>query len=192
MTNKALLVQENEDESKDLLSVLTDIAYANIRVIPCTGNIAHVANEFDPDVVLIDVFRPRTALLEKVAKLNANKPVPIIMFVDESSDEVIAKVIGCGIAAYIVDGYQRERVRGIIQLARVRFDENQRLLNELDTAKSALTGRKLIDRAKGLVMKQKNCNEETAYQLIRKMAMNKNVKIEDIARQVIELAELMQ
>jgi len=189
---KALLIQEKDAESKDLTDVLSSMDYKGIQVVKKTEDIVRHANSYAPDIVLIDVHRPAEALLNKIARVVHQSPVPVVMFVEESSDNMIADVIKCGVCAYIVDGYQRHRVRGIIDVARARFNEKQGLLQELEDTRSALDSRKLIDRAKGIVMKQKNCDEDTAYQLIRKMAMDKNTRIIDIAKQLIELVDLMQ
>jgi len=192
MSNKALLVQDNNAESSDLLSVLSSMSYDAIKMVKKQDDIARHAMDYEPGIVLIDVHRPAEKLLNMIAKLVAYRPVPIVMFVEESSDNMIADVIRCGVSAYIVDGYQRNRVRGIIEVARARFDEKQALLGELETTKTALEDRKLIDRAKGIVMKQKNCDEPHAYKLIRKMAMDKNCRVVDVSKQLIELVDLMQ
>jgi len=192
MSEKALLVQDENAESKDLLCALSSMNYETIQMVKKTDDIVRHARDYEPDIVVMDVYRPVNALLKMVAALVDCRPVPIVMFVEESSDNMIADVIRCGISAYVVDGYQRDRVRGIIDIARARFKEKQALLNELEDTRNALASRKTIDRAKGIVMKQKNCNEEVAYQLIRKMAMDKNMKIVDIAEQLIGLADLMQ
>ena len=192
MTEKALLIQEKANESKDLIYVLSSIGYEDIRIVGCSEDVDRHASDYEPDVVLIDVYRPRTKLLKMIANTVEERPVPVIMFVEESSDEMISDVIKCGVSAYVVDGYQRNRVRGVINVARARFDENQRLLGELEQTRSALNDRKLIDKAKGIVMKQKNCDEETAYKLMRKMAMDKNTRIIDVAKQLIDLVDLMQ
>jgi len=192
MSEKVLLVQEKENESKDLLYVLSSIGYDDVRVVESSHDIVRHAKDYDMDFMLVDVYRPGPDLLNMIAETIQKRPVPVIMFVEESSDDIITDVIKSGVSAYVVDGYQRNRVRGVISLARVRFEENQRLLGELEEAKSALNGRKLIDRAKGIVMKQKACDEETAYKLIRKMAMDKNVRITDVAKQLIDLVDLMQ
>jgi len=192
MTEKALLIQDKDAESKDLTDVLASMDYSSVRVIKKSQDIVRHANDFEPDIVIIDVYRPAENLLSMVAELVALQPVPVVMFVNESSDNMVSDVIKSGVSAYIVDGYQRNRVRSIINVARARFLEKQDLLKELNETRTALDSRKIIDRAKGIVMKQKNCNEEKAYQLIRKMAMDKNSRIVDIAKQLIELVDLMQ
>jgi len=192
MTEKTLLVQDKETESKDLTEVLLSMNYRDIQIIKKTEDIIRHASSYEPSLILIDVHRPAEELLNKIARIVSERPVPVVMFVEESSDNMISDVIKCGVSAYIVDGYQRHRVRGIIDVARARFNEKQDLLKDLEDTRTALDERKLIDRAKGIVMKQKNCNEDEAYQLIRKMAMDKNTKIVDVAKQLIELVDLMR
>ena len=191
MVEKALLVQEKDAESKDLTDVLSSMNYDDIQIVKKSEDIVRQARDYEPDIVLIDVHRPVEALLNKIANIVLHRPVPVIMFVEESSDNMISDVVKSGVSAYVVDGYQRHRVRGIIDVARERFIEKQNLIKELEDTRSALDERKLIDRAKGIVMKQKNCDENMAYKLIRKMAMDKNMRIVDIAKQLIELVDLM-
>jgi len=191
MVEKALIIHDKRSEPDDIATTLAEIGYDSIRVIASDENLIRHTEEFEPNVVIFDIYRLKESMMTKISNLSQATPLPIIMFVDKSSDDIISDVVRCGISAYVVDGYERHRVRDVINVARARFVENQRLLNELEEAKSALDSRKLIDRAKGIVMKQKSCDEQVAYSLIRKMAMDKNKRIVDVASQLVELADLI-
>ena len=114
------------------------------------------------------------------------------MFVDQSDASTTAAAIDAGVSAYIVDGLKKERMKHILDLCISRFNAFSRLQDELDRAKSALEDRKVIDRAKGILMKAKDLTEEQAYALLRKTAMNENKKIAEVAQSVITAAELFK
>ena len=117
---------------------------------------------------------------------------PIAMFVDQSDTASIEAAVDAGVSAYIVDGLKKERIKNILDLCISRFNAFSRLQDELDTRASALEERKVIDRAKGILMKAKNLSEEEAYALLRKTAMNENKKIAEVAQSVVTAAELLR
>jgi response regulator NasT len=117
---------------------------------------------------------------------------PIAMFVDQSDTASIQASVDAGVSAYIVDGLKKERMKHILDLCISRFNAFSRLQGELDRAKNALEERKVIDRAKGILMKAKQLTEEQAYALMRKTAMNENKKIVEIAQSIITAAELLR
>ena len=146
----------------------------------------------DPDVILIDLENPSRDMLEQMFQVSRVVKRPIAMFVDQSDSASIQASVDAGVSAYIVDGLKKERIKSILDLCISRFNAFSRLQDELDRAKSALEERKVIDRAKGILMKAKNISEEQAYALLRKTAMNENKKIADVAQSVITAAELFK
>ena len=117
---------------------------------------------------------------------------PIAMFVDQSDTASIQASVDAGVSAYIVDGLKKERIKYILDLTISRFNAFAKLQDELDRAKTALEDRKVIDRAKGILMKAKALSEEQAYALMRKTAMNENKKIVEIAQSVVTAADLLK
>jgi response regulator NasT len=117
---------------------------------------------------------------------------PIAMFVDSSDSASIQASVDAGVASYIVDGLKKERIKYILDLTISRFNAFAKLQDELDRAKTALEDRKVIDRAKGILMKAKALSEEQAYALKRKTAMNENKKIVEIAQSVVTAADLLK
>lgn len=152
-----------------------------------TGLTAAVARD-QPDMVIIDMDLPDRDTLENMSTLNAHAPRPIIFFANEPGDRAtIQAAVRAGVSAYVVDGLQPDRVRAIIDTAVARFEAFQSLRNELAETRSALEERKLIERAKGLIMKREHCDEDTAYNLLRKSAMDHSERLVVIAQRIIEL-----
>jgi response regulator NasT len=148
--------------------------------------------EIDPDVILIDLENPSRDVLEQMFQVSRIVKRPIAMFVDQSDTASIQASVDAGVSAYIVDGLKKERIKYILDTCILRFNAFSRLQTELERAQSALEDRKVIDRAKGILMKAKSITEEEAYALLRKTAMNENKKIADIAQSVITAAEMFK
>lgn len=146
----------------------------------------------DPDVILIDLENPSRDTLEQMFQVSRLAKRPIAMFVDQSDSETVEAAIDAGVSAYVVDGLRRERVKPILDLTISRFRAFDRLQRELTEAKSALEDRKLIEQAKAIVMKQKGIDEQRAYALLRRTAMNQNRKIADLARALVAAAALLE
>src|SRR6202042_1431367 len=146
----------------------------------------------DPDVILIDLENPSRDVLAQMFQVSRVVKRPIAMFVDQSDAAAIEAAVDAGVSAYIVDGLKKERIKGILDLCISRFNAFARLTNELERAQNALSERKVIDRAKGILMKVKNVSEADAYAMLRKTAMNGNKKIAEVAQSVVTAAELLK
>ena len=145
----------------------------------------------DPDVILIALQSPSRDMLEQMFQVSRTVKRPVAMFVDQSDSASIQAAVDAGVSAYIVDGLAKERVSTILDLCISRFNAFSRLQSELERAKGALEDRKIIDRARGVLMKVKNLTEEEAYALMRKAAMNENRKVAEIAQSVLTAAKLL-
>jgi response regulator NasT len=117
---------------------------------------------------------------------------PIAMFVDRSDTDMIEAAVDSGVGAYVVDGLRKERVKAILDMAVSRFNAFSKLRDELDRARAALDERKIVDRAKGILMKERGLTEEAAYSLLRKAAMNENRRITEVAQSVVTAARLLR
>lgn len=170
-----------------LEKALTDLGHEVIVRPPGKYAIYQLVESFQPDVVIVDADTPDRDTLEDISMTSDKLPRPIIFFADDEDDEVIRQSIRAGVSAYIVDGLQPSRVKSLLNVAISRFEEHQLLKQELTRTRSELADRKVIDKAKGLLMKHKNCDEEAAFSAMRKMAMNKNQKLSEIAQDVIDL-----
>ena len=148
-------------------------------------------SDIDPDVILIDLENPSRDALEQMFQVSRLARRPIAMFVDKSDSESVRAAIDAGVSAYVVDGLRKERIRSILDVTISRFNLFDRLRTELSEAKSALEDRKVVERAKSILMKQKQITEERAYELLRRTAMNQNRKIIDLARSLVTAAALL-
>ncbi|WP_275271900.1 ANTAR domain-containing response regulator [Limnobacter sp. P1] len=188
---KVLLVDEEPGRAAILERALLDAGYVLVsRLSSADRLVEHVAVS-QPDIVIVDIDSPDRDCLENMAVLSRSNPKPVIMFSDEDNEETIASAIKAGVSAYVADGMNPDRVRPIVQVAVARFREFQALKNELQKTRDQLADRKLIDKAKGLLMKHRNFNEDEAYHAMRKLAMERNQRLVDTARNVIEVFEML-
>ena len=189
---KIVIVDANPIRAAILEGGLREAGYVNVtRIEDRTGLLARIY-AIDPDVILIDLENPSRDELEQMFQVSRAVKRPIAMFVDQSDTASIQASVDAGVSAYIVGNLQKERIKTILDLCISRFNAFARLQGELERAKSALEDRKVIDRAKGILMKAKNLTEEQAYALLRKSAMNENKKIADVAQSVVTAAELFK
>lgn len=186
-----LVIDEHPERAAILQAGLLDAGYGRVTLIAEMTNLLARIYQLDPDVLLIDLENPSRDVLEQMFQVSRVVRRPVAMFVDQSDGATIEAAIEAGVSAYIVDGLKRERVRPILDTTISRFRTFSRMQAELDAAKSALEDRKIIDRAKGIIMQQKGVTEAEAYALLRKSAMNHNKKIAEIAESVVRASELL-
>jgi len=147
--------------------------------------------EHRPDIVLIDTDSPSRDVLEQLAAVSSSAPRPVVIFSDDSENDSIRAAIQAGVSAYVVEGVTPSRLEPVMRVAIERFEADQALLAELSDARSQLADRKVIERAKGIIMKQRGFTEEEAFRALRNLAMEKNKKLGEIARQVISISSLL-
>ena len=189
---KIVIVDANPIRAAILEGGLREAGYVNVtRIEDRTGLLARIY-AIDPDVILIDLENPSRDELEQMFQVSRAVKRPVAMFVDQSDTASIEASVDAGVSAYIVGGLRKDRIQNILDLCISRFNAFSRLQNELDRTRSALEERKVIDRAKGILMKAKSLTEETAYAMLRKTAMNENKKIAEVAQSVITAAELFK
>ena len=162
-----------------------------VIVIPEGADLMARLAEVDPDIVVIDLENPSRDVLEQMVQVARPVERPVAMFVDHSDAAMMQAAVDAGVSAYVIDGLKAERVKSIVDVAIARFNAFARLQRELTEARTELAERKLIDRAKGIVMKAKGLSEDEAYALLRRTAMNRKCKISDIAQSIITSAELL-
>jgi response regulator NasT len=142
-------------------------------------------------VVIVDMDSPDRDTLEDMQRITSEQPRPIVMFVDETDSESIRTAVRAGVAAYVVRGASPERIRPVLEVACARFEEFQALKSELARAQSTLADRKVIERAKGILMEKRGLTEELAFSMLRTMAMKRGARIADVARHVLAAAEII-
>lgn len=157
---------------------------------PADDLIAAVARH-QPDLILIDVDSPARDTLESLGQISRDRPRPVVVFASHSDSDMARRAMRAGVSAYVVDGMQPTRLKSVIDVAIARFDEHQALRRELADTKTRLADRRDIDRAKGVLMQRRGLSENDAYEQLRKMAMDRNVKLGDAARALLAVAELL-
>ncbi len=190
-TLSVLIIDENRLRAVVIEDGLRDAGYTKLTVIHDVQGIARRIAEIAPDVIVIDLENPNRDVLESMFQLSRAVKRPIAMFVDRSDQAAIEAAVEAGVSAYVVDGLKRERVKPILDMAISRFNAFARMSRELEEARSQLESRKLVDRAKGILMKTRGLSEADAYALLRKTAMNQNRKISEIAESLITAAGLL-
>lgn len=192
-TLRVAVVDADRERALTIVDGLKD-AFDNVEVIVFgdESGLARRLAEARADVVLIDLASPSRDALEQIAAASAPFERPVAMFVDRSDAETTRAAIEAGVSAYVVDGLEKRRIRPIVEMAISRFHAVARLRAELTATREALAERKTIDRAKGLLMKARGLSEEEAYALLRRTAMEKGRKLADIARALVDAAELLR
>jgi two-component system, response regulator / RNA-binding antiterminator len=189
---KIVIVDENPTRAVVLEDALREAGHANVVRLDETSQLLARICAFDPDIVIIDLETPRRAVLEQMFEVSRAVKRPVAMFVEESDKAAIEAAVDAGVSAYIVGGLRKERIANIVDLCISRFNSFARLREELERARGALEERKVIDRAKGILMTAKNLTEDAAYGLLRKTAMNENKKIAEVAQSVVTAAGLLK
>jgi response regulator NasT len=190
-TLSILIIDENRLRASVIEAGLRDAGYTDLTVVHDVVGIARRIADIEPDVIVISLENPNRDMLENMFQLSRAVQRPIAMFVDRSDQAAIEAAVEAGVSAYVVDGLKRERVKPILDMAISRFNAFSRMARELREARSELENRKLIDRAKGILMSTRGLSEADAYALLRNTAMNQNRKISEIAENLITASGLL-
>lgn len=190
-TLSILIIDENRLRASVIEAGLCDAGYTDLTVVHDVVGIARRIADIEPDVIVISLENPNRDMLENMFQLSRAVQRPIAMFVDRSDQAAIEAAVEAGVSAYVVDGLKRERVKPILDMAISRFNAFSRMARELREARSELENRKLIDRAKGILMLTRGLSEADAYALLRNTAMNQNRKISEIAESLITASGLL-
>jgi len=186
-----LIIDENRIRAAIIEAGLRDAGHERVTVLHEVNEVARKIETIAPDVVVIDLENPNRDRLEHFFSLSRALERPIAMFVDRSDGAEIESAVAAGVSAYVVDGLRKERVKPILDMAISRFNAFARLKRELQDARTELEDRKVIDQAKGILMKQRGLDEAAAYALLRKTAMNQNRKLVDVAQSLLTAASLL-
>lgn len=186
-----VIVDENAARASIIEAGLIAAGHEHVTIInDMTGIVAKIT-EIAPDVVVIDLQNPNRDMLEDALQLSRAVKRPVAMFVDKSDNEMMQSAIDAGVSAYVIDGLRQDRVKAILDMAVSRFNAFSKLERELEEVKTALENRNVIDQAKRLIMASRSINEDEAYKLLRKTAMNQNRKIVEVAESLVLSANLL-
>jgi two-component system, response regulator / RNA-binding antiterminator len=187
-----LIIDEDPARAEALQASLAAAGYETAGVADPKDDLVAKVRDTAPDLIIVDMESPSRDTLEDMRRITADRPRPIVMFVDQSDEASIAEAMRVGISAYVIDGLNPSRVKPILDVAMARFAEFQKLCSELEQARLDLAERKTIERAKGLLMKKRQLPEDQAYRLLQKLAMDQNQRMVEIARSILTLAEVLK
>jgi response regulator NasT len=188
---RVLVVDDSDERAALLREALTAAGHEVAASISSPLELLRAVETQQPDVIVIDTESPTRDVLEHVVIVSQSSPRPIVMFSSDAGGNSIRDAVRAGVSAYVVDGMDASRVSSIVEVACARFEEFQRLRIELAEANLKLSERKLVERAKGLLMQSRGLSEDEAYHALRKLAMAKKQRLGETAQHVIDAAELL-
>lgn len=185
-----VIVEPDETRARLVIDSMQPLGH-QVTVIGEAAGLARRVREIAPDIVLIDMANPSRDMLEEMTLASGPMDRPVAFFVDSTDSDLTRRAIEAGVSAYVTDGLQPDRVAAVMDAAIIRFQMFQRMRLELETTRRALEERKLIDRAKGILMKARGISEDEAYALMRKTAMDQGRKVVDVASALVTAAGLL-
>lgn len=191
MALKIVIVEPDPERARILIDAVGAAGGEVIAAIGTMESLSRRVRELNPDVLLIDVANPSRDTIEDLALATRPMERPVALFVDRTDADLTRAAIEAGISAYVVAGLQPERVAPVLDAAIARFQLFRRMRTELETTRRALEERKIIDRAKGIVMKARGVSEDEAYALMRKTAMDQGRKLAEVAAAIVTAAGLL-
>lgn len=184
---RILIVDRDPARAAVLEQALADAGHRVVGRTADEGSLLQIVSDTQPDVVIVDMDAPGRDTLEDLREVGRDNPKPIIMFSNNRDGDYIRQAVQAGVSAYVVDGLSKERILPIVEVAIARFREFQALRRELAEVRVQLADRKIVDKAKGILIQRKGLTEEQAYALLRKTAMNRGLRIADVARTLLSL-----
>ena len=188
---RVLVIAESKDRAEIVRAGLKLASCELTEIVPVDGGMGPALARSAADAIIIEASSPTVDLLDRVVDAMGSESLPMIVFSSDGSPETIERGVRAGAAAYVVDGLSAERVPAIVNVALARFGVINELRTELSAAQLKLAERKFVERAKGLLMKARNLSEDEAYHTLRRMAMERNRRMGEVAKSVIEMAELL-
>lgn len=188
---RILVVESNPERVREIVDALREAGWSDVKALAQISALDRTVKEFAPDIVLIDLANPDRDTLEHISYATETTKRAVALFVDQTDDDLTQAALNAGVSAYVVDGLKMERIKPVLQTAIARSKMMRQMQSELDAAKQALEDRKTIDRAKGILMRQRGISEDEAYNLLRKTAMGQSRKVIDVAQALVTAAELL-
>ena len=184
-----LLIDDNPARAEIVEAGLRQAGYVLRERLDGTHDLPARVGALQPDVIVVSIDSPSRDAIEDMRRSTEQQPRPIALFVDRSDSATIAAAMAAGVSAYVVKGLAKDRVQSVVDVAVAHFNRYHSMREELERARLTLVERKTVDRAKGLLMEQKSISEEAAYRLLRKLAMDQNKRIGEVAQDVLTYAK---
>lgn len=188
---RILLVTENRERASLLEQALMQIHYQVAAKINVDDDFVMYVQQARPGALIMDLTEPTPQVLQQLRHLDEQLPLPVVIFAERSSGQIIQSAMKAGVSAYVVDGFRPDRVASVMETAIARFQEVKSLRAERDRAQDKLAERKSIERAKGILMRRRELAEEAAYRVLRKMAMDRGRPLADVAQSIITAEEAL-
>ena len=188
---RVLVVDDSAERADSVRDALQDAGYEVTACLSSPLALLKTIDELRPDVIVIDTESPSRDVLEHLVVMTQHTPRPVVMFATDDAPETIRDAVRAGVSASMVDGLDAKRIRAIVDAAVASFDELQRVRTQLAEANLKLSERKLVERAKGLLMKARQLDEQEAYTLLRKLAMDRKLRLGEVAQQLVDAADLL-
>jgi len=188
---RILLVNDTEKPIAELCQALQEYGYEVLPLVVTSRALSDAVKQQRPDIVIVDTESPSRDTLEQLALMHKAAPRPVVMFSHDADQQLIRAAVGAGVTTYVVDGLAPGRLAPILAVALARFAEETRLRQRLADVEGELADRKLIDRAKGLLMDKRKMSEAQAYETLRTQSMKQGLRIAEVARQIIAMADLL-
>ena len=192
MSLRVLIVDESAERAEAVASGLVADGYAVVGIVPNPVDIVALVRSCGADVIVCDLDHASRDAIDAMRALHQDEPRPVVMFVDRTDPGATQAAMEAGVAAYVVEGLSPSRVRAVIDVAVARFQSHQALRAELAEVRSALHERKLVERAKGLLMQTRKMSEEDAYRTLRRLAMDQGKRLVDVAANVVAMEKLLK
>ncbi len=177
--------------SASLRIALLQAGYDILAMIPGDIYLVQRIQQLQPDLIIIDAESDARDVLEDLVIASRQAPRPMVLFTEHSDDEQIQAALRAGVSAYVVAGMQKERIKPVLDVALARFNLEQKMREELAQTKLKLSERKLIEKAKGILMTKHGLSEDQAYQRLRRQAMDRNLKMVELAQRILEAVDLI-
>jgi two-component system, response regulator / RNA-binding antiterminator len=179
------------ERSRSLRIGLLEHGYNIVAVLPADAYLPDRVAQIGPDMIIVDAESNARDTLEHVVMATRDERRPIVLFTQDEDTSHVGAAIAAGVTAYVVAGLAPERVKSVLDVAMARFQHEEALKRELADARAELSDRKVIDRAKGLLMSRNSMSETEAYARLRKTAMDKGLKLADVAQRILDVADLL-
>jgi len=170
---------------------LLESGYDIVASLPADMYLPERIAQLQPEMIIVDAQSDARDVLEHIVIASRDERRPIVLFTDDDDTRSMDAAMAAGVSAYVVAGLHSERIKPVLNVALARFRQEQKLLTELEETRHKLAERKVIERAKGILMSTARLTEEQAYQKLRSMAMNKNMKLADIAQRILDVEDLL-
>lgn len=189
---RVLLIDDGAHRTQSIRVELVRQGHEVVGVIDSATLVHDCVQRLLPDVVIVDTESPTRDTLENLATLSAHNPRPVVVFSDDGSQAPMQRALRAGVSAYVIAGLAAERLEPVLQVAIARFEQDAALRAQLDKAEQQLAGRKVVERAKGVLMAESGLDEDEAYRRLRKLAMDRGKRLADVAQSVIDARELLR